>query len=74
MSPELLALLYDALNEQIGICVATSNVELLRARFYSAMREAPEEFDNLQLSPDPQRPETHLWIIKKKVTIDAEEP
>jgi hypothetical protein len=72
VDPELLSLLYSALRAEIGISVATDNVERLRNKLYAARKSLMDpDLELLFLAPDPDRPSTHLFIAKKRITLEG---
>jgi len=68
----LLELLYAALNARIGVLVETNDVGRLQQRLY-AERKVDPDLANLILKPDPARPDTHLFIIRKSNERGSEE-
>lgn len=71
--PDLTAILYRALRSEYGLSIATSNPELLRQRFYRARGELGDpNLDAIFFAPDPARPDTHLFLMKKRVKIEGE--
>lgn len=71
--PALLALLYRALRETIGLSIATDDPERLRQKLYQIRaKEMDPALMLLMLAPDPKRPTTHLFIAKTKVKLEGE--
>jgi hypothetical protein len=62
VDPELLAVLYAAVNSELGVRVKSNDIMLLRQRLYVA-RGADPEFATLRFSPSPIEP-NELWIVK----------
>ncbi len=70
---ELIAMLYDAFASEVGISVAASNVGRLQQRLYQTRAKlADPDLSLLMLSPDPARPETHLFICKTRIQVAGE--
>jgi hypothetical protein len=67
----LLELLYAALNEEVGVVVATEDAEFLRQKLYALRREDPD-FRNLAFLISPMNG-ADLWIVNKKGKINGEE-
>ena len=65
MKEELLELLYSANNSEIGICVETTNPEMLRQKLYAVRREYDGEFDQLSFIISPMN-RADLWIVNKE--------
>lgn len=59
----LLELLYDALREEFGLVVNTTNPEALRQKLYPLRKEDPA-LEQLSFHISPLNPTTQLWIIK----------
>lgn len=71
--PDLLALLYRALREEVGLSIAVENPERLRQKLYQVRAKiADPDLEALMILPDPDRTATHLFICKKRVRVDAE--
>jgi hypothetical protein len=62
VDPELLAVLYAAVNSELGVRVKSNDIMLLRQRLYVARAGNPE-FEALRFSPSPIEP-NELWIVK----------
>jgi len=60
----MIELLYEALDKEIGIKVATDNVERLRQKLYQFRRENPI-FEPLSFIVSPTNPNGELWIVKR---------
>lgn len=65
MDKQILMLLLEADEAEVGIAIKTSNVTLLRNKIYKLLRE------NAGLGPfalivPPTDPESTLWIVKKE--------
>lgn len=72
---ELADFWHSALAEPVGLCleIVTGDLERLRQRLYQVRQKLQDpDLHELFLAPDPDRPKTHLWITKKKVTINVE--
>ena len=67
---ELEQILYQALDNKIGIVVATSDSEKLKQKFYQIRSQARSNgntaFDNLTFKTSPTNPIGELWLIKKE--------
>jgi hypothetical protein len=57
-------LLFEAINAQHGIRVATDNVPTLRQKLY-AERKKSASFELLSFVPCPDNPTGELWIIHR---------
>ena len=68
---QLSDLLYTALGEDLGIIVETNNVNLLRAKLYSVIREDPA-LTGLSLAVSRTQPESQLWIVKRRPNGQAD--
>src|SRR5690606_18328737 len=60
----MIELLYEALDKEIGIKVATDNVERLRQKLYQFRRENPI-FEHLLFIVSPTNSNGELWIVKR---------
>lgn len=66
-------MLYAALSDPVGISysVDVGKVESFRQQLYQQRAKLKDPaLDDLGILPDPERPATHLWIVKKKVQVD----
>jgi len=67
---ELEQILYQALDNKIGMVVATSDSEKLKQKFYQIRSQARSNgktaFDNLTFKTSPTNPIGELWLIKKE--------
>ena len=61
--PDLAFLLLRASEAEIGICVVTNNVQLLRNKLYAERKRLG--LLNLTFIQPPVDSESRLWIIKK---------
>ncbi len=64
MTPDLRAILYDALASEFGLVVETDDPIKLRERLYP-LRKTEPEFADLSFAVSPLRSETELWIIRR---------
>jgi hypothetical protein len=62
VDPELLAVLYAAVNSELGVRVKSNDIMLLRQRLYVA-RSGNPDFEALRFSQSPVNP-NELWIVK----------
>lgn len=66
-------LMYQALHAEVGIIVATDNVELLRQRFYTARAKDPL-LSKISILTSPTNPNGEVWLAKNSEhKDDAEE-
>lgn len=71
---DLLEYWYRAAHSQVGICVPTNNAKLLKEKLYNVRRNAQDPLlDELMLASSPAAPESEVWIIHKKVSLNGEE-
>lgn len=60
----MIELLYKALEEEIGVKVATDDVERLRQKLYRLRKENPT-FEPLSFVTSPTNPNGEIWIVKR---------
>ena len=65
MIEELTILLYEALENPLGLLVTTTNPDTLRQKLYQA-RKMDETFASLSFVISPEHPESQLWIVHRK--------
>lgn len=69
-SDQLLEILYEAYNAEIGIAVLTSNPQLLRQRFYTERKKDPD-LECISITISPTNPSGELWLLNKRGKQDA---
>lgn len=68
---DCLELWYSALHSPKGLLVQTTDVERLRARLYSARKNADDErLEALMLIVSPTAPQSELWISFRTVEVE----
>ena len=74
MSPEL-SILYEALNEPIGLCVAVSDFTRAQARLYAARRNSNDpSLGVLQVRRSPINPDFEIWITRSDARVPQPAP
>lgn len=68
--PDLASLLLRAREAELGLCVVTNNVQLLKNRLYAERKRLG--FTDLTFAQPPVDGDTRLWIIKKEARSNGE--
>ena len=69
MSSAFLDLWYAALAAELGICVATTNRDILRQKLYAARKAANDpDLDSLSLILSPTD-DSQIWIIRNAKSL-----
>jgi hypothetical protein len=67
--PDLAFLLLRAREAEVGVCVVTSNVQLLKNKLYAERKRLG--FTDLTFVQPPVDSDSRLWIIKKEAKHGA---
>lgn len=63
---DLASFLFAAQASERGICIATSNPDLLRQQLYATRRQHGQDFAGLSFIISPENPQSELWIVKNE--------
>ena len=64
-------LLYEALNSEYGIEVEfLGNFDITMQRLHLARRKDPD-LECIQISRSPEHPRTHVWLVKRDMTVQG---